>query len=157
MITPVLYDSLPASERKLWHSHVYEVKSGMLIMPKPPAVPASVWDVAETKEMEEVIAYYGKTFHFWQVDRGDRVPMGGAELMGSFTGEEQMKPFEGMLKDRNERFGVDMEEKRKMREGIEAAEVHEGRFTRRECCSVALTDAFEDADQMWKDNTGKSA
>jgi hypothetical protein len=33
MITPVLYETLSQEERRLWHSHVYEVKSGMLIMP----------------------------------------------------------------------------------------------------------------------------
>jgi hypothetical protein len=31
MIKPHLYEKLDAEERKLWHSHVYEVKSGMLV------------------------------------------------------------------------------------------------------------------------------
>jgi hypothetical protein len=35
MITRDLYDTLSATEQKLWHSHVFEVKSGMLIMPGP--------------------------------------------------------------------------------------------------------------------------
>ena len=66
------------------------------------------------KEVEELVAWYGKTFHFWQVDRGDRVPMGGAELMGSFTGEEQVEQFEGAMKDRDQRFGVDRGRRRKL-------------------------------------------
>jgi len=33
MITRDLYTTLDAQERRLWHSHVFEVKSGMLIMP----------------------------------------------------------------------------------------------------------------------------
>jgi len=33
MITPDLYATLDQKERRLWHSHVFEVKSGMLIMP----------------------------------------------------------------------------------------------------------------------------
>jgi len=33
MITPELYATLEEKERRLWHSHVFEVKSGMLIMP----------------------------------------------------------------------------------------------------------------------------
>ena len=127
MITPLLFESLPASERKLWHSHVFEVKSGMLIMPKPSMIPASVWEAAETKEMEEIIAWYGKTFHFWQVDRGDRVPMGGAELMGSFTGEEQVKQLEGMMGDRDQRFGVDRREKEKIRQDIPEPPIHTGK------------------------------
>ena len=131
MITPLLFESLPTSERKLWHSHVFEVKSGMLIMPKPSMVPASVWEAAEMKEVEELVAWYGKTFHFWQVDRGDRVPMGGAELMGSFTGEEQVEQFEGAMKDRDQRFGVDRGEKKKVRQDIPEPPIHTGRTIER--------------------------
>lgn len=35
MITPRLYGTLDRTERRLWHSHVFEVRSGMLIMPQP--------------------------------------------------------------------------------------------------------------------------
>ena len=70
MISPRLYLTLPESERKLWHSHVYEVKSGMLIMPKPALVPTAVWEAAEKKEMEQVVGLYGKTYHLWQVSAG---------------------------------------------------------------------------------------
>jgi len=70
MISPRLYLTLPESERKLWHSHVFEVKSGMLIMPKPALVPTAVWEAAEQKEMEQVVGLYGKTYHLWQVSAG---------------------------------------------------------------------------------------
>ena len=69
MISSALYKTLPTEERKLWHSHVFEVKSGMLIMPGPDVLPTTAWELAETKEMEDVIGLYGKTYHFWQVDR----------------------------------------------------------------------------------------
>lgn len=59
MITPRIYATLDAEERQLWHSHVFEVKSGMLIMPAPQGVPDQVWEVAENKEMEEVVELYG--------------------------------------------------------------------------------------------------
>jgi hypothetical protein len=61
----------------------------MLIMPND-NVPAALWDVAEKKEMEEVHGLYGKTFHFWQVDRGDELPLGMPQLMMSFTKDEQV-------------------------------------------------------------------
>ena len=32
MVTPRIYETLDQEERKLWHSHVFEVKSGMLVM-----------------------------------------------------------------------------------------------------------------------------
>lgn len=36
MISPRVYETLPKEERQLWHSHQYEIKSGMLVMPAPP-------------------------------------------------------------------------------------------------------------------------
>lgn len=62
----------------------------MLVMPNP-VLPEAAWQVAETAEMAEIVGLYGKTYHFWQVDRGDELPLGGAELMMSFTKNEQVK------------------------------------------------------------------
>ncbi|CAL3966624.1 hypothetical protein PZA11_003216 [Diplocarpon coronariae] len=122
MITPSLYQGLDEQERRLWHSHDYEVRSGMLIMPNP-NVPNAIWEVAETAEMKEVIGLYGKTYHFWQVDRGDVLPLGKPELMMSFVKDEQV-PWD-KIKDRDERNGVATERKREIRNGIEGVSVHE--------------------------------
>ncbi|KAJ7088433.1 hypothetical protein B0H15DRAFT_841348 [Mycena belliarum] len=122
MITPKLYESLPREERQLWHSHVFEVKSGMLIMPGP-SVLSSAWEAAETKEMEDGISLYGKTYHLWQTDRGDAVPLGGPELMVSFTREGQFD-FETNVGERDARFGVDYCQKKEARERIPVPEIH---------------------------------
>lgn len=122
MIKPHLYEKLDAEERKLWHSHVYEVKSGMLIMPVPRAVPDSVWEVAENKEMEEVVVLYGKVFHLWQTDRGDELPLGTPQLMTSFTREGQLDGER--LRERDARFGVDSGRKKAVREYIPEPEIH---------------------------------
>lgn len=127
MISAKLYKTLEASERKLWHSHVFEVKSGMLIMPGPNGVPTSGWEVAETKEMEDVIGLYGKTYHFWQVDRGDKLPLGGPELMMSFTKAEQCPGFEELVGERDSRFKIDHKQKAEKRAYIEEPSVHEGK------------------------------
>ncbi|KAF7589191.1 hypothetical protein BBP40_004679 [Aspergillus hancockii] len=124
MITPRLFATLPPEEKKLWHTHEYEVKSGMLIMPAPTGVPSTVWEVAETAEMKDIVPLYGKTYHFWQVDRGDVVPMGPPVLMGSFTKDEDVKRvheggLEGLCNGRDERFGVDVKRKREVRGEIE--------------------------------------
>ncbi|OCK80444.1 DUF1264-domain-containing protein [Lepidopterella palustris CBS 459.81] len=133
MITPRLYANLPPTERSLWHSHVFEVKSGMLVMPTPSTVPESAWEVAETKEMEQVIKLYGKVYHLWQVDKGDQLPLGEPKLMTSFTEEGQIPGgFEKVIGERDERFGCEWRRKRECREGIEMPEVH------------------EDADAAWK-------
>ena len=93
-------------------------------MPGPKGVPNAVWETAENKEMEEVVGLYGKTYHLWQVDRGDEVPMGEPQLMGSITGEGQVSAFRELLAERDSRFGVRSQEKRAGREYIEEPEVH---------------------------------
>ncbi|KAI9711759.1 MAG: hypothetical protein M1820_001904 [Bogoriella megaspora] len=123
MITPQLYSTLAPSERRLWHSHVFEVKSGMLIMPRPTGVPEAAWEVAENKEMEQVVELYGKVYHLWQTDRGDKLPLGEPQLMTSFTQEGQLD-FEKLVGERDEKFGESWERKKKVREYIKEPEVH---------------------------------
>lgn len=131
MITPSLYETLSESERRLWHSHVYEVKSGMLIMPNTnPIMPTAVWDAAETREMEQVVQLYGKVFHLWQTDRGDKLPLGEPKLMTSFTQDGQMKDWDKAVGDRDRRFGDDWRRKKELRKGIEEMEVHPGECER---------------------------
>jgi hypothetical protein len=131
MITRKLYDGLDPEERKLWHSHVFEVKSGMLIMPQPnPLVPTALWEKAENKEMEQVVTLYGKVYHLWQTDRGDKLPLGEPKLMTSFTDWGQLD--ERTMDERDERMGGDWRHKKEVRAYIETLEIH------------------PDADQAWK-------
>ena len=58
------------------HSHEFEVKSGMLVMPKPSNISSDEWEKAEVEAMKEVVGLYGKTWHFWQVDKDDELPLG---------------------------------------------------------------------------------
>lgn len=125
MISPRLYETLAASERKLWHSHVFEVKSGMLIMPPPASasVAQRAWEVAENKEMEEVVELYGKVYHLWQTDRGDKLPLGEPQLMTSFVNAEQID-MEKVVGERDSRFGTDYKHKAKVREYIKEPDIH---------------------------------
>ncbi|TLS23053.1 uncharacterized protein PpBr36_06639 [Pyricularia pennisetigena] len=125
MITPRLYETLDRAERRLWHSHVFEVKSGMLVMPQPAGslVPAAAWDALENKEMEQVVELYGKVYHLWQVDRGDELPLGEPQLMTSFTAPGQFD-FDKHVRDRDRRFGVDYEKKAEARKDIPEPQVH---------------------------------
>lgn len=123
MIAPHLYESLPQEERRLWHSHVYEVKSGMLVMPNR-TVPTTVWDAAERKEMEEVITLYGKTYHLWQTDRGDKLPLGEPKLMTSFTADGQLDAI--TMKQRDEKFGISCKDKKASRADIRSPKIHPG-------------------------------
>lgn len=128
MISPQRYDTLDSTERRLWHSHVFEVKSGMLIMPRGSTVPApeSAWEKAETAEMEDVIELYGKVYHLWQVDKGHKLPLGEPQLMTSFTGPGQFD-FETTVTERDRRFGTDWRSKRALRNHIKEPEIHPGK------------------------------
>ncbi|KAK1994592.1 DUF1264-domain-containing protein [Colletotrichum falcatum] len=131
MISPELYEGLDPDERRLWHSHAYEVKSGMLIMPQA-ALPDAAWEAAaENREMEQVARLYGKAYHLWRVDEGHRLPLGEPRLMTSFTAPGQLD-FETRVAERDRRFGSDYARKREARKHIEAPAVH------------------PDADQAWK-------
>jgi len=123
MITPRLYETLDQEERRLWHSHVYEVKSGMLIMPRPKLAPQAVWEAAENKEMEQVVHLYGKVYHLWQVDQGHQLPLGPPKLMTSYTEDGQFD-FQKMVGDRDRRFGEDAAHKREIRKHIEEPTIH---------------------------------
>lgn len=94
-------------------------------MPKPSLLPEAAWEVAENKEMEEVIHLYGKVYHLWQTDRGDKLPLGEPQLMTSYTSKEQMPRYEERLKDRDQRFGVDSERKENVRSYIKEPKIHE--------------------------------
>lgn len=86
MIPKDKYLTLPVEEQKLWHSHEFEVQSGMLILPNPSSHSrnSDEWEKLETEAMKEVIGLYGKTWHTWQVDIHQDIPLGEPKLMGEF-------------------------------------------------------------------------
>jgi hypothetical protein len=109
IISERLFATLPEEEKKLWHSHHYEVKSGSLIAPRIPAA-------AEKELMSKLINTYGKTWHTWQVDRGDNLPLGIPQLMMGFTKEGQAN--QALVDARDKGYGVSTKEKRKERADI---------------------------------------
>lgn len=124
MIPISRFETLPEDEKKLWHSHVHEVKSGMLQMPKPDSLPSTIWDAAETREMIEIVNWMGKTFHFWQVDRGDEIPLGMPQLMMSATKDRDIHP--DIIKGRDERLQTESATKRELRQDIIEPEIPHG-------------------------------
>lgn len=96
-------------------------------MPGPAGLPTGIWEEAETKEMEDVVGLYGKTYHFWQVDRGDKLPLGQPQLMMSYTREEQCPQFKEIVSERDGRFGISHEQKKEKRGYIEQPQVIEGK------------------------------
>jgi hypothetical protein len=111
IISKRLFETLPEGEKKLWHSHVHEVKSGQLIAP---GIPES----AEHEFMEKMVGTYGKTWHTWHTDRKLALPVGHPMLMMGFTADGQID--EAMVAERDRRLGVSSADKRRDRADIAA-------------------------------------
>jgi len=109
IVSAKLFAQLPPEEKKLWHSHVYEVKSGELIAP---GIPEEV----EHELMENLVSTYGKTIHTWHTDRDLQLPMGAPMLMMGFTKDGQLDT--AMLAQRDKNFGISTSKKRENRKDI---------------------------------------
>jgi hypothetical protein len=110
------FRDLPEDEKRLWHSHHYEVKSGSLVAPGIP-------DRAEHAYFEDLVSTYGKTFHTWQYDRDD-FPYGVPQLMMGFTADGQAD--DTMIDRRDRRLGVSTSHKRQHRADIPTPDVEPG-------------------------------
>jgi hypothetical protein len=108
IISEERFRDLPEDEKRLWHSHAYEVKSGALVAPGVP-------DFAEHAHFSDLVTTYGKTFHNWQYDRDD-FPYGIPQLMMGLTEDGQAN--ETLIRDRDRRLGVSTEDKRQKRADI---------------------------------------
>lgn len=117
IISEKLFKTLPEEEKKLWHSHVYEVKSGQLIAPGLP-------ELAENELMEEIVSTYGKIFHTWHTNMGDELPYGIPELMMGFTKDGQLN--DTLLKHRDEAFNISTAEKKEQRKDIPSPAIQPG-------------------------------
>lgn len=112
-----VFEQMSAAERKLWHSHVYEVKSGSLVAPGVPAT-------AEHEVMEQLVGTYGKTWHTWHSSHDASLPMGHPVLMAGFTADGQLDPR--LLAARDERLKLASSDRRKHRKDIAAPVVASG-------------------------------
>jgi len=109
IVSEKLFKTLPEEEKKLWHSHLHEVKSGTLVAPGIP-------EVAEHELMEKLVSTYGKIIHTWHTDQNRSLPVGAPMVMMGFTKEGQLRPE--LLAERDKRFGISSAEKKKNREDI---------------------------------------
>jgi Protein of unknown function (DUF1264) len=116
IISEARFRGLPDEEKRLWHSHHYEVKSGELVAPGIP-------ELAERAYLKDLVSTYGKTFHTWQVDRDD-FPYGIPQLMMAFTEDGQVN--EAALDARDRRLGVSWRERRRKRADIPMPDVAPG-------------------------------
>lgn len=109
IISEERFQGLPDEEKRLWHSHHYEVSSGLLTAPGVP-------ELAERAYFEDLITTYGKTFHTWQYDRDD-FPYGIPQLMMGFT--EDGQAHDELVDERDGRLRISTSRLRRLREDIE--------------------------------------
>ncbi|MER7011506.1 OBAP family protein [Saccharopolyspora sp. NPDC000359] len=110
------FRELPDDEKRLWHSHHHEVKSGVLVAPGVP-------ELAEHAYFTDLVTTYGKTFHTWQYDRDD-FPYGIPQLMMAFTEDGQAD--EAMVEARDRELGISTARKREHRADIPEPDVAPG-------------------------------
>ncbi|KAM7260587.1 hypothetical protein ACFE04_011260 [Oxalis oulophora] len=102
IISDILFEGLDPEEQKLWHSHAYEIKSGLLITPRVPELVAK-------PEMRNLAKTYGKFWCTWQTDRGDKLPLGAPALMMSpqAVGFGVVEPE--LVEKRDKKYGISSE------------------------------------------------
>jgi Protein of unknown function (DUF1264) len=108
IVSEEVFRGLPEDEQRLWHSHHYEVKSGLLVAPGIP-------QLAEHAYFSDLVSTYGKTFHTWQYDRDD-FPYGIPQLMMGLTEDGQAD--QALVRARDSRLGVHTALRRRHREDI---------------------------------------
>lgn len=108
IVSEDLFQRLPEDEKRLWHSHHYEVSSGTLVA-------AGIPEAIERELMKKVISTYGKTWHTWDTMQHE-LPFGIPALMMGFTADGQMRPE--LAEKRDRRFGISSAERRQSRRAI---------------------------------------
>ena len=106
IVSEQLFRALPEEEKRLWHGHLYEVKSGELAAPGLPA-----W--AELELMEKIKRSYGKIWHTWDTAQHKALPLGIPKLMMSFTEEGQLDP--ALLAERDRLLRISSAQNRERR------------------------------------------
>ena len=114
IISARLFGGLPDEEKRYWHSHQFEVKSGQLTAPGIP-------EPVEHEIMKKLVNTYGKTWHTWQYDRHGDLPLGVPQLMMGFTQLGQAQ--ESLVKEVEKEIDYTVEERMKDRQDIEAPAV----------------------------------
>jgi hypothetical protein len=135
IVTRRAFEKLPADERRLWHSHAYDVTSGTLVAPE-------LSPTHELAFMAEFVGTYGKTWQTWHDARQDKVPLGHPLLMAALTEDGQVDA--GLLRARDDALPLTTSERRLARAYIEAPEPVDGAdaWQRGEVLQLTLRQSF---------------
>ncbi|XP_024992977.1 oil body-associated protein 2A-like [Cynara cardunculus var. scolymus] len=115
IVSDRIFDTLPPDEQKLWHSHAYEIQSGLLVHPRVPEMVAK-------PELENLARTYGKFWCTWQTDRGDKLPIGPPSLMMSPQSMDLGVVKSELVKKRDDKYNISTDAIRGSRSGITGPE-----------------------------------
>ncbi|PON69170.1 hypothetical protein TorRG33x02_259970 [Trema orientale] len=115
IVSDRVFENLPLDEQKLWHSHAYEVKSGLWVNPRVP-------EMLGKPELENMTRTYGKFWCTWQVDRGDALPMGAPALMMSPQSVSPGIVKPELVAKRDDKYNISAEALRRSRVEIDEPE-----------------------------------
>ncbi|PIA25949.1 hypothetical protein AQUCO_10200012v1 [Aquilegia coerulea] len=108
IVSDHIFEDLPPEEQKLWHSHAYEIKSGLWINPGVP-------EMIQKPELQNLTKTYGKFWCTWQVDRGDPLPFGAPALMMSPQGVNLGMVKPELITKRDKKYGIASEKLKESR------------------------------------------
>uniref|UniRef100_M4D7V6 DUF1264 domain-containing protein n=1 Tax=Brassica campestris TaxID=3711 RepID=M4D7V6_BRACM len=111
IVSEKLFESLSPEEQKLWHSHDYKIQMALLVTPRIPELVAK-------PELKNLAKSNGKFWCTWQIDRGDRLPLGVPSLMVSPQDVNLGRIKPKLVKKRDEEHGISTESLKPSREGI---------------------------------------
>jgi len=119
IISEKLFKTLDDNEKKYWHSHKYEVESGLLVQVAKSMVPELASASAEMAPLQVLVNTYGKTIQLWPVDdKGEcscHIPAGPPQIVVSFTSDDQVDS--DLVAKRDKMLGISTSRKRAEREG----------------------------------------
>ncbi|CAI9782900.1 unnamed protein product [Fraxinus pennsylvanica] len=95
IISDRIFETLGPKEQKLWHSH------GLWVNPRVP-------EMIQKPELRDLAQSYSKFWCTWQVDRGDRLPLGAPALMMSPQGVNM--GMVDLVKKRDDNYRISAEE-----------------------------------------------
>lgn len=99
IVSDNIFETLLPEEQKLWHSHAYEIKTGLWTLQGMP-------ELLQDPEHKSLTKTYGKFWCTWQVDRGDQLPLGAPSLMMSPQAVDIARVNPKLVKERDLRYGV---------------------------------------------------
>uniref|UniRef100_A0A0E0C7Q3 Uncharacterized protein n=1 Tax=Oryza meridionalis TaxID=40149 RepID=A0A0E0C7Q3_9ORYZ len=111
IVSRKIFDSLPAEEQRLWHSHAHEIKAGLWVSPHVPGM-------LEKAELEKMAGTFGKFWCTWQVDRGDRLPLGAPALMVSPQDDPAADVRPDLVRNRDDKYRYSTTELRAARADV---------------------------------------